>query len=123
MPKLPLVKVVYRLVQTTQKIESLRGDARLDNAAIVGLAFSSDKAPFFHPVEQARHVRIMRNHAIADVAARQAVRLSTAQDPQDVILRTGQAVGFQELFRLLAQGIGGFLEGNKGLILKREGDS
>ena len=123
MAELPFVKVVNRLIQTPQEIKTLGGDARLDDATIVGLALPSDQAIFFHPVEQAGHVRIMRNHALSNVAAGQTVRLRTAQDPQDVILRAGEAVRFQQLFGLLAKSVGGFLEGDKGLILEREGNS
>jgi len=97
----------------------LRCDARLYDAAVVGLAFAGDEAALFHAVEKAGHVRVVRNHAITDATARQAFGLGAAKNAKDVVLRAGQAGGFQELLRLLGEGIGGPQQSDKNPVLQR----
>src|SRR6266576_5518460 len=85
-PELALVKIVNRLVQGFKKAECLRRDARLYDAAVVGLAFAVNQAARFHAVEEARHVRIVRNHAVSDAPAGQSFGLGPAENAQDIVL-------------------------------------
>ena len=96
---------------------------RFDDAAIILLAFTANQAAFFHAIEQAGHIRVMANHAVADGAACQAAGLGASEDAQDIILRAGQAGGFDELFGLLAEGVGGSQQGEEEALLGRGGES
>jgi hypothetical protein len=119
-PELALVQLVDRLVKGFQESKGLRCYARLYDAAVVGLAFAGDEAALFHAVEKAGHVRVMRNHAIADAPARQAFGLGAAKDAKDVVLRAGKAGGFQELFRFLGESVGGLQQSDKNPVLQRD---
>src|SRR5580765_8279595 len=109
------------MVQGFQEAEGLRRDARLYDAAVVGLAFARDEAALFHAVEKASHVRIVRNHAIADAAASQACGLGAAKDAKNVVLRAGQAGAFEELLRFLGERVGGLQESDKNPVLDGNG--
>ena len=97
-------------------------DAGFDDAAVVGLAGAGDEGPLLHAVEKARHVGVMRNHAFADGAAREAVWFGAAEDAKDVVLRAGEAVWLEKLLGFEAEGVGRLLEGYENAVLqgKRE---
>ena len=99
----------------------MRSDARLYHAAIVGLALPGDQAALFHAVEEPRHVRVVRNHTLADGTASQATRLGPAKNAQDVVLRTRKPRGFQKLFCFLAEGVGSLQERHKNAFLQGDG--
>src|SRR6266566_1780858 len=120
-PELALVKIVNRLVQVFKKPQCLRRDARLHDAAVVGLPFPGNQAALFHAVEEARHVRVVGNHAVPDATAGQALGLGPAEDAKDIVLRARKARRFQELFRLLAKGVGGLQERDENAVLQGEG--
>ena len=120
--ELALVQFVDRMVKGFQEAEGSRGDARLYDTAVVGLAFAGDQAALFHAVEKASHVRVVRNHAIADAPAGQAFGLGAAKDAKDVVLSAGQAGGFQELLRFLGESVGGLQESDKNPVLHGDGD-
>jgi hypothetical protein len=92
--KLAAMQFAHRLVERLKQIKALGGDACFDHAAIIGLAFTSDEIAFFHAVEEAGDVRVMRNHAFAYATAGEAMGFSAAKNPQDVILRAGETGGF-----------------------------
>src|SRR5712672_1575207 len=94
MAKLTFVKFANRLIQSLQQVESLWSDARLHDAAIVGLPRARNQAALLHAVEEARHVWIMRNHAVTNAAARETLWFGAAEDAKDVVLRAGEAGGF-----------------------------
>jgi hypothetical protein len=114
--KLALVELANRLIETFQKIQTRGGDAGFDDAAIVGLAPARDEAALFHAVEEAGHVWVVRNHTFADAAASEAFRFGTAKNAEDVVLRAGEAPGFEELLGFEAEGVGGLLEGNEDTV-------
>jgi hypothetical protein len=116
--ELALVKLANRLIETFQKSESRWGDAGFDDAAVVGLALAHDEAALFHAVEEACHVRVMRNHAFADAAAGEACWFSATENAKDVVLRTSEAVRLEELVGFEAEGIGGFLERDENGVLQ-----
>jgi hypothetical protein len=89
--ELAFVELSNRVVESFQEFETLTGNARLDDTAVVGLAGADDEAALFHAVEEARHVWIMRNHAIADAAAREASGFGATENAQDIVLRAGEA--------------------------------
>ena len=118
MPELTLVKLTNRLIQAFEQLEPLRRDSRFHHATVVLLPLPRDQRALFHAVEQPRHVRIVRDHAVSDGAARQTFGLRSAQDPQHVVLGAREPVGFQQLLGLLAQGVGNFLQGNEDVGLQ-----
>jgi len=60
------------------------------DAAVVGLAFAGNQAALFHAVEEARHVRVVRNHAVSDATAGQSFGLGPAENAKDIVLSTGK---------------------------------
>src|ERR1700732_331829 len=96
MMELPLVELANGLIQALQNSQTFGSDAGPHHAAVVGLTLTRDHTAFLHAVEQAGDVRIVRDHAIADIPARESGGLGAAQDAQDVVLRAGEAVGFEE---------------------------
>jgi len=118
MAELALVKLANRLIETFEKGKARGGDAGFDDAAVIGLAGAGDEAALLHAVEETGHIRVVRNHAVADAGASEAFGLGAAKNAEDVVLRASKAMGFEELFRFEAQGIGGFLEGNKDAVLQ-----
>src|SRR5215469_5525381 len=121
MAELGFVQIVHRLVELLQEIQSFRGDARFDDAAIVFLALTRDPGVFFHTVEQAGHIGIAGNHALGDAATENAVGLCSAENAQNVVLRAGEATGLQEVLDLLGQGVGDLEERNEDLVFEKSG--
>jgi hypothetical protein len=117
-PELLLVKLADRLIEIFQKSEASWADARLHNAAVIRLAGARYQAAFFHPIEQAGHVRVVGNHPFADAAAGEALRLGTAENAEDVVLRAGEAVGLKKLLGLKAEGVGGSEKRNEEAVLE-----
>src|SRR4029077_4276733 len=108
MAKLPPMQVLYGSVEFLEAIESRCGDAGLYDATVIGLARAADQAAFFHTVEEAGHIGVARNHAIADAFAGQAERLGCAEDAQDIVLSASEPVLLHELFGLLAEMVRSF---------------
>ena len=117
MVELALVKLANRLIETFEKSKARRSDAGFDDAAVIGLARAGDEAALLHAVEEAGHIRVVRNHAVADDAAGEAIGLGAAKNAEDVVLRAGEAMGLEELLGLEAEGIGSFLEGDEEAVL------
>src|SRR5208282_6454102 len=63
----------------------------VDDTAIVPGARALGEAAILQTIEQARNVGIARDHALTDLAARQALRPGPAQDAQCVVLRAGES--------------------------------
>jgi hypothetical protein len=118
--ELTLVKLANRLIETFQKNEARGGDAGFDDAAVIGLARAGDEAALFHAVKEAGHVGVVRDHTFADGAARETIRLGSAENAEDIVLRAGQAMGFDELLGLKAKEIGGLQEGDEDAVLQRK---
>jgi len=118
--KLALVKLANRLIETFQESEARGRNAGFDDAAVIGLARAGDEAAFLHTVEEASHVRVVRNHAIADATAGEAIGFGAPKNAQDVVLRAGEAMRLEELFGFEAEGIGGFLEGDEDAVFRRK---
>src|SRR5258708_28552770 len=91
--KLPLVKFAHSRVEALQQFQPAACNSRFHHAPIVTLALPRNQVALFHTVQQACYVRIVRNHALGDAAARQPLRLRAAQDTQHIVLRAGKAVG------------------------------
>ena len=118
MAELALVKLANRLIETFKKSEARRGDAGFDDAAVNGLASAGDEAALLHAVEEAGHIRVVRNHALTDAAAGEAIGLCAAKNAEDVVLCAGKAMGLEELLGFEAEGIGGFLEGDEDAVFQ-----
>ena len=118
MAELALVKLANRLIETFEKSKARGGDAGFDDAAVTGLAGAGDEAALFHAVEEAGHIRVVRNHAVADAAAGEAFGHGAAKNAEDVVLSAGEAMGLEELLSFEAEGIGGFLEGDEDAVFQ-----
>ena len=118
--KLALVKPANWRIETFQESETRGCNAGFDDAAVVGLASAGDETAFFHAVEEASHVRVVRNHAVADAAAGEAFWLGATKDAENVVLRAGEAMGFEKLLGFEAEGIGGFLERDEDAVFRRK---
>jgi hypothetical protein len=94
-------------IHFAQQLQPGSGDLSVDDAAIVPGARALDEAAAFQAIEQARNVGIVRDHALADFAARQALCPSPAQDAQRVVLRAGESELFELGFDLRLERVGG----------------
>jgi hypothetical protein len=111
--KLFAMQVFHRSVKAFQDVQTGGGDASFHHAAVVLLADASDEAALFHAVEQASHVGIVRNHAVANAFAGQTMGLGAAKNAEDIVLGASQGVFFHKLFGLLAEAIRGNEKGDK----------
>jgi hypothetical protein len=107
--ELAFMKLTNGLIEPSEKIETCVGDAGLHYTTVVPLTLARNQAALFHAVQKASHVGIVGNHTVGNFSACQAVRFRAAQDAQHVVLSAGEAVAFEQLFGVLAQGIRGFL--------------
>ena len=117
--KLALVQLVDGLIEFLQLLQTLRGDARLDHAAVVGLTLAGDATLLFEPVEQPRHIGVTGNHAVTNHAAGKSFGCSAPENAEDVVLRGGEAAGLDHLFSLLGEAIGNSQNGNEESIFER----
>jgi hypothetical protein len=117
--ELALVKLANRLIEAFQQAETRGRNARFDDATVFGLALARDQAALFHAVEEPGHIRVVRNHALADVPASKALRPGAPEDAQNIVLRAREALGLQQLLGFLSEGIGHFLKGDKDAVLER----
>src|ERR1700676_3422702 len=90
--ELPLVELANGRIKLFYQFQAAARDSRFHYAPVVALALPRDQLSLFHTVQQTSHIRVVRNHPLPDTAARQAVRLCTAQDAQYIVLRARQAV-------------------------------
>ena len=114
--ELALVKLANRLIETFEKSKARRSDAGFDDAAVIGLARAGDEAALLHAVKEASHVRVVRNHAVTDAAAGEAMGLGAAKNAEDVVPRPCEAMGLEELLGFEAERIGGFLKGDEDAV-------
>src|ERR1700688_929374 len=116
--EIPPVQGAHRSIKRFQKLETLWCYISLDHATIVALAFASDEVALFHAVQQARNVRVARDHALADFAAGQSGAASAAKYAQYIVLGRSQAGGFDYLFGLSSQGVSDLHERNEQACLR-----
>ena len=118
MAELFFVKLVDRPIQLPQQLQPFRRDPGFDDAAVLCLAFAGDEFLLFHAIEKPRNVRITRDHAFADTAAEEAIGLCATENAKNIVLRGGQAGGFNELLGRLGEGIGGLEDGNEEVVFE-----
>jgi len=119
--KLPLMDFLHRPVKLAKNLKAIGGDASLDDAAVIALAFADNHAALFHAVEETCHVRVVGDHAITDAFAGEAGGLGSAKDAKDIVLGAGQSVFLHELFGLLSEAFGGFEQSDKNSGFKGNG--
>jgi hypothetical protein len=59
----------------------------------------------------------VRNHTFADGPASEALGFGAAENAEDIVVRPGEAVGFEQLLGFEAEGVGGLLEGDENGVL------
>lgn len=94
------MQVVNRGIQAAQQVEALLGDPSFDHSPIVGLALPSDETGLFQAVQQPGHVRVVGDHALADIAAGQTARFSTPKNAKNIVLDAGNTELFEDLLGL-----------------------
>lgn len=99
--KPPPVLFGDRIVDPFEDLQRVFGDPRTDEPTIGPAPCPGHEPRVLHPVEQARHVRHARQHAIADFVAAQPVRFGAAQNAKHVVLRERKPLGFQDLLELV----------------------
>ena len=97
-------------VAVGEQLQARRGDADGDHPAIGAFAGAGDEAAPFQAIDQAGHVRVMGDQAVADLAARQPGFAAAAEDAQDVVLGLGQVIGLEDLDGDPGQLVGGAQE-------------
>jgi hypothetical protein len=60
------------------------------------------------------------DHAVADGAASEALRLGATENAKDIVLRARKPGCFQKLFCFLGEGVGGLQERHENAVLQRE---
>ena len=113
MAKLFFVEFIHDRVEFFENFETSLRDAGFDDTTVFGLALASDELTFFHPVKQAGHVRVARDHAVTDALAGQALRTRAAQYAKDVVLGGGKTVGLDKEFGVLRESVGETQERNE----------
>jgi len=88
-----------------------------DDAAVVRVALLTEEFLRLESAEQAGDVWFGGNHATADGRTGEAGGSGTAEDAEDVVLRGGQAAGFETLVYGALQVIGRAHECEQGLLL------
>jgi len=82
------------LVHAIHQFQAGRADARQDFPPVLLPTMARDQPAPLQPLHQARDVGVAMDHASCNLAARQACRLGSAQNPQSVVL------GERKLMRL-----------------------
>jgi hypothetical protein len=105
--ELLFVQVVHRVIELFENVEPGGSDAGFDDAAVFGLAFASDQGALFHAIEQAGHIGIAGDHAVADTLTGKAGGAGATENAQDVVLGAGEAVSLDEEVGVLGEAVGG----------------
>ncbi len=106
MAKLATVGVGNRTVEGLQEREPRRRDVRSDHPPILRGSHACNQSATLQPVEESGHIRVVRDEALPDVTAGEAVRSRAAEDAEHAVLRRRKAVRFQRGFGPLQQPIG-----------------
>ncbi len=96
----------------------MRRDARLNDAAVVGLTYPGNQGALLETVEKPSHIRGVGNHAVRDPAAGQTFRCGPTEDAEDIVLGAGKPRGFQKMFDFLSERVGGLQKRNKDAVLQ-----
>src|SRR5450631_4759536 len=94
------------VVHFAEKLEPSSRYLSVNDAAIVFGARALDEATILQAIEQTRNVGIVRDHALADLAAGQTFGLGAAKDTQRVVLCSGESEIFEPRLNLRLQRIG-----------------
>ena len=95
----------HNVIQFVDQPTPLFREARGDLTTIRGVALTFDQPDVFHAVQQPRDVGHARVQPVPQFIPAQPARLGTTQDAQHVVLRTADAVRFEQLLdRVLQQG-------------------
>jgi len=104
--QLPAMEFLYGRIQLSQNPEPFRRDARPYDAPVLLSPRAQNQSPRFHPVQQARDVRVARDHPAADLAAGEAFGPRAAQNAKHIVLRCGEAGRLEQRLGSPGQGIG-----------------
>src|SRR4051812_33841590 len=106
MSKLTAMKATDRVVELPQELQPALADAGADDAPVGPFPRTAEQLAVFKLVEQACHVRVSGDHALADFMASHATRPRGAEDAQDVVLGGGEAVLIEDLLELAHEPVG-----------------
>jgi hypothetical protein len=84
-----VIRFVDRLVKQPQKIETFPGNPAVNASPIVGPDFSRNQTLRFQTINQPGDPRSLLNHSLCNRQCRQPIRFCAAQNPQNVVLLSG----------------------------------
>ena len=87
------MELTDRGIKRGQELQPLGGDAGRVDTAILYTSLALNQAPALEPVEKARDVGIVREHALADFAAAEPGIARAAQDTKEVVLSVRKSGG------------------------------
>src|SRR6185369_11883404 len=105
MAELQAVNLVNAMLHLVEQVQSVPRDPSNDIAAVLPASLPQDQLRVFEAIEKARHVWNLADQSLSDFTSAQALRLGPTQDPENVVLRRGDAVRLQSrLEGVLQQG-------------------
>jgi hypothetical protein len=105
MAELQAVNLVNSMLHLVEQMQSVPRDPSNDIAAVLAASLPHDQLRVFEAIEKARHVWNLADQSLSDFTSAQALRLGPTQDPENVVLRRGDAVRLQSrLEGVLQQG-------------------
>src|SRR5579872_2410831 len=115
MAELSLVHVGHWPIEFPQELQSLRGDARENHAAVFGFAAPRDQRALFEAVEQAGDVGVAGDHTLGNLAARQTFGRAS-QDAENVVLDRGHVAGPEDLLDVAGEQLRRTHQANEGVF-------
>jgi hypothetical protein len=87
------IRLIYGLIQVLKHLQPLSLDTAMHAPAVSGSALPRDELLSFQAIDHSRDTRRPLDHTARDGESRQPFWFSAAQDPEDVILLSCDAVG------------------------------
>lgn len=99
----PAEQGLKRLVDVAGELQSFPRNPRDHDPAVLAAALALDKAAIFHAVEQARHIRIGREHSFGRLRAGNSLFAGASQNAQHIVLSRCELELFQQIGQSLLQ--------------------
>jgi hypothetical protein len=104
-------------IELREKAEAAAGDMDEDAPAVPGAAPALDEPFGLEAIQQARDARSLLDHAVSDLEGGEARRSRPVEDPEDVVLLAGNAVGLHDLGEAPSREVRGPQQGEEAFLL------